>query len=342
MVRAVPEALEHGQRAIEVARRVGDPLPEVNARINLFSFRPGRPDADEIREVIELAWSIGAYDEAYRAAVNYLWNSQPFDPLDDVEAVVDAIERRLAPVAPPETYASYLALSRARLILLPSGRWDEVHPVLTQHSATEFGGSRLLWLDIVSSFALRLGDLATADVYLPTLRDTALASNEPQRIFPMAFLCVPRAAIDGDRRTVDDLSALVERLLDRMVPSWVGKLPTTPIIRAHWALRADDLLHRHMETLRRTVPAEHSAVVRATIATGEGLLALAEGRAGAAVDALTDATEVLDSRGRAFEAACARLELAEAREASGDAAGAAATLEQARAVLDPLRCVHAF
>ena len=46
--------------------------------------------------------------------------------------------------------------------------------------------------------------------------------------------------------------------------------------------------------------------------------------------------------GRAYEAACARLDLGEAHEAAGDAAAAAAERASATAVLGPLGCVNAF
>ena len=342
MLRAVPEALEHAQQAIEVARRVGEPLAEVNAHINTFALRHGRTEPDEVREVIELAWSIGSYDEAYRALVNYLWNTQAFDPLDELEQVVDSLAARLSPVPPPETYDSYLALSRARLLLLPAGRWDEIDDILSAVGPPNFGGAHLIWLDVLAGLALRRGDLATADAHLPAFRQMAIASKEPQRIFPMAFLCVPRAALAGDVETLDELSALVERLLDKMPASWSAKLPTTPIVRALWAARAHDLLRRHVETLRRVVPDGQSPVVRAAIATGNGLLALVDGEPHAAVAALESATAELDTLGRAYEAACARLDLAEAHEAAGDVAAAAAQRAHAAAVFEPLGCVHPF
>jgi class 3 adenylate cyclase/tetratricopeptide (TPR) repeat protein len=342
MLRAVPEALDHAQHAIEVARRVGEPLAEVNARINMFALRRGRTHADEAREVIELAWSIGSYDEAYRALVNYLWNAQPFEQLGELEQTVDALAERLSPVPPPETYESYLAFSRARLLLLPGGRWAEIDDILAAVGPPSFGGAHLIWLDVVAGLALRRGDLEGADAHLPSFRQIATASNEPQRIFPMAFLCIPRAALAGDLETLDELSALVERMLDGMPPSWSAKLPTTPIVRALWSVRADDLLRRHVETLRRTVPDGQSPVVGAAIATGNALLALVDDDPPVAVAELERATAELDALGRPYEAACARLDLAEAHEAAGSAAAAAAERARAVAVLEPLGCVHAF
>ncbi len=57
MLRALPTAGATSQRALEVARRVGEPAAEVNARINLFTTEAHRrlPSFDDISEVIDLA-----------------------------------------------------------------------------------------------------------------------------------------------------------------------------------------------------------------------------------------------------------------------------------------------
>ena len=71
---------------IAVAKRVGDPFAEVNARINLFTFAPRissrRPG--EVLAIVEQAAAAGAVEEAARAVVNWIWSALSFVPVDDI------------------------------------------------------------------------------------------------------------------------------------------------------------------------------------------------------------------------------------------------------------------
>ena len=125
MLRALPTAAATSQRAIEVARRVGEPAAEVNARINLFTDRApiaSLPSTDDISEVIDLALGAGAPDEAVRAVVNYLWSAALLGPIGPAEEVVSTA-RAATGAGPqrPRAYDEYLQLSLAVLVYVPAG-----------------------------------------------------------------------------------------------------------------------------------------------------------------------------------------------------------------------------
>ncbi len=215
MLRALPIARSTATRAIEVAQRVGELGAEANARANMLTTlgADGKvPTKDELSEVIELALAAEAHDEAARAVVNYLWSAALRGPLPPAEQVVSDAVRNLGVGLAAEAYDQYLKLSLGALIYVPAGRWEEADAALAAAEVTLSASVRLVWLWLGAGLALRRGNLELADRDLPELRETALASEEPQRILPMVCVAMPRAILAGERSTVEELADIVLEL----------------------------------------------------------------------------------------------------------------------------------
>jgi hypothetical protein len=232
-------------------------------------------------------------------------------------------------------------MSYALLVDLPSGRWDRVEPLLAREQeiqSTPLYGARILSREIVGGMAMRRGDLAAAAEPIAAMREIASAAGEPQRILPMASVAMPYAALTDDRQMLRELTETVLATTDR---EW-AQLTTTPIPRALATLEEWDALARVAEAFRlkaRDLDAPR-IVIGATVA--EGLLSLATGKAEEGVAALTDAAEQERGLGWLYRAAYLDLDVARALEAAGRDAEAEQAQARARAVLEPLGCVHAY
>src|SRR4051812_10677786 len=106
MLAALPQAVDHAREAVEMAQRVGDPWAEANARINLVSSSmfAGGAVVDDFIGAAHLALDCGAFEEAHRARVNYLWTAGPLLPLPDV---VHALHGLSLPLIVTSAYAEY-------------------------------------------------------------------------------------------------------------------------------------------------------------------------------------------------------------------------------------------
>jgi hypothetical protein len=341
MLRSSPRANEHAREAIEVARRVGDRFAEANARVNLFTSLASEgvvvPAAAEVHEIIELAREAGAYDEGYRAVVNYLWGAAASSRLDGLEPDVRRMLERLADLHPPESYAHYLEVSLAKLVWIPCGRWAEAERMLLATDPLLPTSNRMVELEVVAGMALRRGDLAAADEALGGFTEWALTSEEPQRVLPLAGVALPRAVVGGDLETVRSITAAILGFQGRA--RWAFYAPVA-VPRALAAVGDVELLARFTECF----VADGSAgtpLGRIVLDSAHGLLALAGGRAAEAAGTLRRAVAGETARGAVYEAACLELDLAGALEAAGDEGGAEAARARADAVLGPLGCVHA-
>jgi hypothetical protein len=185
---------------------------------------------------------------------------------------------------------------------------------------------------------LRRGDLDAARRWIAELRERALRSTESQRIVPMLCLAVPLAAIEHDREV---LRTAVE-MLAATDSQWTAPFPSLPIVRALGAADEPELLDRvaaHIDSLAGENYAGHA---RPALAAAHGWLALAEGRAGVAVERLSEALAIESALGRRYPAACLEVDLARAHEASGNGAAALEAHSRAAAVLEPLACVNPY
>ena len=161
MLKHQVEAIGRAEEAIAVARRVGDLFAEVNARINLLSAQANRgraPDLDEELELVELAVEGGIYDEAYRALANLLWNAPGYLHVDEIERVMVEARKRLPSALPPMSIGPYVEISKAAMLLVPSGRWREADEIIDATGSVIAATTKLVWLGLIGGLATRRGD----------------------------------------------------------------------------------------------------------------------------------------------------------------------------------------
>lgn len=343
MLKHLPESIAHASEALDVALRVGDSFAEVNARINLFTEHATRgvaPDPDDVLAVVDRAVEAGAYEEAYRAIVNFLWSAAGFLPVELVERVASDGHLR-TDVGAPRAIGPYLELSIAAMLFVPAGRWNEVEDVLARIDdiAVAPATARLVWLGLVGGLALRRGDLQTAQPFVEELRPLALASGEAQRIVPMTGVVAPWLLLAGKP---DALRVLTQEVLTTLDGQWPSVLTTLPLARVLAAAGETDLLKRLGDSLRCTANESIVAMLELSLMAADGLLALLEDRAQDAVPLLTSAVQRLSNLGLDYDAACLELDLGRALEAMGLEAAAADARARATSFLQPLRCVNPF
>jgi class 3 adenylate cyclase/tetratricopeptide (TPR) repeat protein len=340
MLRNRPEAVEHAREAIAVAKRTGDSFAEVNGRINLFTALANSfgeaVDPDEALTIAERASAVGAHEEAARAVINFVWSSLGFLPLDRIETTALA---GLDDHPPPPGIAGYVALTLAAKVLIPAGRWAEADAVIAPlEASTLTATTKLVLLPMRGTLAYRRGDVESASTWLSGLRELAIESGEAQRIVPMACAVLPWLHLSG--RT-DDLRAATRELLVVLEDQWTGTLSTDGFVRTLAAAGEVELLREVTESLARA-EAPRVGLLGNNLLLAEGLLGLAEGRTGEAVEALGRVANWESELGFAFDAACVKLDLARALEANGRGDEAARVRREAEEFLAALDCVNPF
>jgi class 3 adenylate cyclase/tetratricopeptide (TPR) repeat protein len=337
MLRALSTAGATARRAIEVAVRTGERAAEANARINLMTVDGASGvlvSAEDVSDMVELAKGAGAHDEAARAVVNYLWSAAVLGTLEDSERVVGShgasVERGLN----AEGFDNYLDLSLAALIHVPAGRWGEADEIAAREQP-DVPTNRLVWLWLVAGQAFRRGDLELADRYLSELRDSALPTEEPQRILPMASVAMPRAALAGDDDDVRELADVVLELA-RTQDTVVSANIAIPRAIAAVGDRA------RLEAVAETLGSLPQGVPGVVADLSHGLLSGLDGRHEEAARALATAAEHLEALGRGYEVACVTLDLGASLAAAGDSHAAEDARARAAAFLDPLGCVNPY
>jgi class 3 adenylate cyclase/tetratricopeptide (TPR) repeat protein len=340
MLRSLPRAIPDAEAALAMAERVGDRFAEANALVNLFTARgqQGTPvDPATVDRAIEVALACGAYDEAYRALVNFIWTAFVALPVGRLEAMADRFAGRLQHLVPPELHGEYLDLSRCRFILLPGARWDELRAQLDAPRSFAAASNRFVHAELEIRMALARGDLASVDAALPGELERAWASGEPQRIVPACALSALRAAIAGEREVVRDISCDVrERALRHATDVLLGALD---VARALAALGETAELTRlgaaMRESLRPAVPTPGREIACTAL---DGLEALAGGRSAEAVAALERSRDLEAARDAPYDLARSELDLAAALDAAGAGGAAADARARAGATLVPLGC----
>ena len=343
MLSGAVSAVDSATEAIEVANAAEEPAAEANARINLFTAQGNEgvcPDPAEVRRIIALALEAGVSEEAYRAVVNFLWTANAFMPIDTLEQAFDELCFPLRDVVPLEAFGSYLQLSRAAILHLPSGRWDALEAIIAEHESERWASGRMVWCELTAGLAFRRGDIAGATAPAEQLAELALSSGEAQRIVPAACALGAFAAVTQQAELLERVVRAVHEVGDT---HWVSVFAAAPVFRA--LDRAGDVealagLVGLVEELGRD--RAHSSHLQVSLATGRGLIALREGRAHDGAEALGAAAAGERAMGRTYAAACIELDLARALEAAGSDAAAVGARSGARAVLDPLGVVNAY
>ncbi len=221
------EAIEWGQRALELGRALGDTEVEVYALSNIAAAG-FRTDAEQGRRDLEAALALAqrhAHEEYVALTVNRLVmfsvRYRRYDiALDHLPAGLEyCAERGL------DTFRLYLLGARARLEL-DHGRWDAAADsagiVLRDPRSAQLARSwALTTLGLVGS---RRGDAAAAGLLAEAQAMTA-PTFELDRIAQVAAARAEAAWLSGDHATVREATDAALRLaLDRQDPWAVGEL----------------------------------------------------------------------------------------------------------------------
>ncbi|MGD9697284.1 MAG: AAA family ATPase [Thermoleophilia bacterium] len=212
------DAVEAARRAIDMARELGDDESVVHAQINLGSALMMNDAPDPGRELLEeaiaRATAAGFDEHACRAYTNLAWSDCE---LFELRTAREAAQRGLAFSEEHDHmgFASYL-IALLGMIELAAGDWDEAK----RHadSAGKMGGTTnhrvpALWVSAVVD--LRRGGADPA----PRLDEAwaaARATDELQRLRPVAAARAEHAWMAGDRAGVDRATAQVAELASRL------------------------------------------------------------------------------------------------------------------------------
>jgi len=340
MLRNRLEAVEHSEEAIAVAKRVGDSFAEVNARINLFTVRASNlgepPDSGEVLAIVEKAAAVGAFEEAARVVVNWIWSALGFLPVDEIEATALAL---LDGLPPPPSIAGYVQLSLIAKLLVPAGRWGEVDDALRGIDPEQLTTtSNLVLQPTHGALAFRRGDLESADRWLADQWSLAVGSGEAQRIVPMACAVFPWLHLSG---RAEELREAADELVEAIEDQWPVVLTSDPIVRSLEAAGEIERLHAVVESIAGAVAPKVGQIAN-NLAVADGLVALRDGRADEAVELLGGATARERELGFAFDAACLALDYARALDGAGRADEAVRVRTGAEEFLRALGCVNAF
>lgn len=173
------------------------------------------------------------------------------------------------------------------------------------------------------------------DRHLSGFRETALATEELQRILPMAAIAIPRAVLGGRTDDIGELADLVIPMVGKQSNWALGAVPIARSLAAVGDRSRLAVLAGSAALGRAQVPEMMLKVVQA-------LLLSVEGDHDGAVPLLQEAERSAIELDRAYEAACIALDLAGVLEASGDEQGAEAARARSRVVLEPLGCVNPY
>ena len=339
MLRNLPTALLRARESVEIARRVGDEYAFLNSWINLMTVEASQhgkpPDPDEVTSVSRRAAAIGAHEEATRVLVNFTWSGTGYFPANQIESVVrDALED----VFVPESIADYLDLSLGWMLHLPAGRWDYIEGLLERLGQKPPGGatSLLLLRPLLGTMAWRRGKLGEAETWLAGLHDMSVESGEAQRVVPSATAVVPWLHLTSRQ---DELRRVVSEVLASVGREWPVVLSVDPVVRVLAAAGELDLVGEVLDSLRN---ARGGIVARLalTVDVGEALLDVAAGRFDSGAERLARAVARNEELGFRYDAACLKLDLADALDRAGESGQGAR--REAHRLLDDLRCVNPF
>jgi DNA-binding CsgD family transcriptional regulator/tetratricopeptide (TPR) repeat protein len=176
-------AMEWGERALELATRLGDESTRAHALVNIGSARTQLDcwDIDTLLEAHGIADAAGDRHEATRALVNLsytlmLWVRVEEALLYAEQALVYAQEYEM------QTFEPYVAMTIAWL-KLRAGEWNEAEHVARTEIEQENSVVELLAKTLLTELAVRRGDLDAAE-RLADLASQAERTGELQRIVP--------------------------------------------------------------------------------------------------------------------------------------------------------------
>jgi DNA-binding CsgD family transcriptional regulator/tetratricopeptide (TPR) repeat protein len=245
------QALAWGDRALELAIRLGDERARAHVLVNIASVRMDvdhRETASQL-EAHAFADSVGDRHEATRALGNLAYALMAWV---QPEPAFRYAQQALAYAKENEVYnlASYISITLAWL-RLRAGEWNEAERITRDE--IEIGGtvSQLVAKTVLAELAVRRGDQDAAE-RLADLAAQAARASEPQRIAPVVELETEWALTSGGPMPIERFEKVLEEIRPR------GDLTGWGAIRvAAWAAVAGIAVELHEP---RSAP--HAAMLR--------------------------------------------------------------------------------
>ena len=203
------QALLWGERALELATRLGDERTRAHVLVNLASVRVDvdHRQIDPLLEAHDYADAVGDKHEATRALVNLGYGlmswAQP-------EPAIRYARQALAYAEQNEVYnlASYIGVTLAWL-QLRAGEWDDAEKRTRAELEKSVSVAQLVAKTVLAELAVRRGDPDAAD-RLADLAARAVRASEPQRLAPLVELETEWALTTGAPMPTERLEALLD------------------------------------------------------------------------------------------------------------------------------------
>jgi DNA-binding CsgD family transcriptional regulator/tetratricopeptide (TPR) repeat protein len=312
--RRLDGSIAFASSALEAARRADDAAIARNASTTLgacYVFA-GRMDDGWALLTAAIADATGAQLEA-EAARAYRMMGSSASVLVEYDRAETVLREGIADAERVQLWNDrhYMAAHLGH-VLWATGRWDDAEDVARHALADGRGGitTRITALHVLGYTALGRGDLDTARGHLDEALDLGERMRELQRLSP-ALWGLAEVAL-----ATDDAAAAAERC-DRAASASAAVADAAYLFpfavtgtRALLGLGETELARRWVERVARPIEARAIPGTLPAIDHARGLVALTEGSTGVARTALTAAVAGWTDRGRAWEGAWGRLDLA--------------------------------
>jgi predicted ATPase/DNA-binding CsgD family transcriptional regulator len=205
------QALDWGERALELATRLGDDRTRAHVLVNLGSVRldVDHRQTSALLDAHAVADDVGDKHEATRALCNLgyalmSW-AQP-------EPAVRYARQALAYAELNEVHnlASYVAITLAWL-QLRAGEWEEAETITRAESEKSISVAQLVAKTVLTELAVRRGDPDAAE-RLADLAAQAVRASEPQRLAPLVELETEWALTTGAPLPIERFETLLDEL----------------------------------------------------------------------------------------------------------------------------------
>jgi ATP/maltotriose-dependent transcriptional regulator MalT len=207
----VEEAIEVGERAVTMARRLGDPglLSHALNNVGLAKSDGELPGARELLEQsLRVALDAGEVEHASRAYVNLAWHLIDQLRIDEALALLeDGIE--LAQDAEFVAFLRYLRMTRG-IAALARGDWDDAE-TFAEWGLDSADPTRCAALTVIGRSRARRGE-PSAVAALEEAFLIAERIEEPQRLAPVSAALLEAAWLRGGPGSVE-LSQAAQRVL---------------------------------------------------------------------------------------------------------------------------------
>jgi predicted ATPase/DNA-binding CsgD family transcriptional regulator len=205
------QALEWGERALDLATKLGDERTRAHVLVNLGSIMldVDHRQTSALLEAHLFADEVGEKHEATRALGNLgyalmSW-AQP-------QPAVQYARQALAYAEQNEVHnlASYVAITLAWL-QLRAGEWEEAEAITRGESEKSISVAQLVATTVLAELAVRRGD-PDASERLANLAARAVRASEPQRLAPVVELETEWALTTGEPMPLERFELLLDDL----------------------------------------------------------------------------------------------------------------------------------